>query len=297
MTKARELAELGAVYDSGALSNRNLIINGEFLVSQRGDYTSATAVTNDDYYVDRWKVRLTGVTANIEHIKGSNGSPNYPNTGSNTLKLTATSTASGVLRHLQQVEGFLKGRELTFSAWVKSNSSDARLFQFQHGTTDRVASTAHSGNGEWEKLTVTATNNATADNQLYFDAAIASSSFGSVSITSGDYIEIAEAQLEFGPEATPFEYRSFGDEKQRCLRYYASNIRWGWWYDASDSNTKYVYWTTPVEMRATPSVTNQSNVVGSRDAGTTVVAQDRFGGYAYNANYSVGQKFLVDAEL
>ena len=28
MSKARELAELGAVYDSGALSNRNLIING-----------------------------------------------------------------------------------------------------------------------------------------------------------------------------------------------------------------------------------------------------------------------------
>ena len=28
MSKARELAELGAVYDSGALSNRNLVING-----------------------------------------------------------------------------------------------------------------------------------------------------------------------------------------------------------------------------------------------------------------------------
>ena len=28
MSKARELAELGAVYDSGALSNRNMIVNG-----------------------------------------------------------------------------------------------------------------------------------------------------------------------------------------------------------------------------------------------------------------------------
>ena len=35
MSKARELAELGAVYDSGALSNRNLIINGAFKVWQR----------------------------------------------------------------------------------------------------------------------------------------------------------------------------------------------------------------------------------------------------------------------
>ena len=34
MSKARELAELGAVYDSGALSNRNLIINGAMTVAQ-----------------------------------------------------------------------------------------------------------------------------------------------------------------------------------------------------------------------------------------------------------------------
>ena len=32
MSKARELAELGAVYDSGALSNRNFIINGAMQV-------------------------------------------------------------------------------------------------------------------------------------------------------------------------------------------------------------------------------------------------------------------------
>ena len=33
MSKARELAELGAVYDSGALSNRNMIINGRAYAS------------------------------------------------------------------------------------------------------------------------------------------------------------------------------------------------------------------------------------------------------------------------
>ena len=42
MSKARELAELGAVYDSGALSNRNLIINGAMQVSQRGTVTGIT---------------------------------------------------------------------------------------------------------------------------------------------------------------------------------------------------------------------------------------------------------------
>lgn len=42
MSKARELAELGAVYDSGALSNRNLTINGAMQVSQRGAVTGIT---------------------------------------------------------------------------------------------------------------------------------------------------------------------------------------------------------------------------------------------------------------
>jgi hypothetical protein len=218
MSNARKLAD--NLPSEGQLGNRNLLINSGFSISQRGDYTSATSVSNDTYYVDRWKVRLSGVSANIQHIKGSNASPNYPNIGSNTLKLTATSTASGILRHLQQVEGFLKGRELTFSAWVKSNSSDARLFQYQHGSSNRVASSAHTGGGGWEKLIVTATNNATSNNQLYFDAAIASSSFANVSIASGDYIEIAEPQLEFGSQSTPFEHELYDTTIRKCGRYY-----------------------------------------------------------------------------
>ena len=35
-SKARGLADLGNVYDDGALSNRNMIINGAMQVAQRG---------------------------------------------------------------------------------------------------------------------------------------------------------------------------------------------------------------------------------------------------------------------
>ena len=53
MSKARELAELGAVYDSGALSNRNLLINGAMQVFQRGtSFTNSSAA----YNADRWSV-------------------------------------------------------------------------------------------------------------------------------------------------------------------------------------------------------------------------------------------------
>ena len=59
MSKARELAELGAVYDSGALSNRNILINGAMQISQRA--TAATAVTGGYATVDRWKFNRKSV--------------------------------------------------------------------------------------------------------------------------------------------------------------------------------------------------------------------------------------------
>ena len=48
MSKARELAELGAVYDSGALSNRNMVINGAMQLSQRA--TSEASLSTFDKY-------------------------------------------------------------------------------------------------------------------------------------------------------------------------------------------------------------------------------------------------------
>jgi len=54
MTRARELAELGSVYNNSALSNRNLIINGGMKISQRA--TSKTGAQATGYHtLDRWQ--------------------------------------------------------------------------------------------------------------------------------------------------------------------------------------------------------------------------------------------------
>ena len=58
MSKARELAELGAVYDSGALSNRNLIINGGQTVDQRNSGSSVTLSATPAFVADRFGARL-----------------------------------------------------------------------------------------------------------------------------------------------------------------------------------------------------------------------------------------------
>lgn len=251
--------------DVGQLGSRNLLINGDFKISQRGDYTSATSVANNQLYVDRWVVRLTNVTANIQHIVGSHASPGYPYKASNSLRLTATSTATGLLRHLQRVEGLLDGQTLTFSAWVKSNSTNARLYQYQHDGGYRVSSTAHSGNGGWEFLSVTATNAATQTNQLYFDAAIGSSTFTDISITSGDYIEISEAQVEISDAPTPFEHENIGTTLQKCQRYF-QNVENAQLSGARNSGTR-LRLTAPLhpQMRTNPTI--------SRVSGTTVIMQ------------------------
>lgn len=202
------------------VGRKNLIINGDFRVSQRGTYTSATGATHNTIYVDRWLVRLHTVTANIQHILGTNSAPGYPHKGSNSLRLTATSSGSGRIRHLQRVEGFLSGRTLTISAWVKSNSPEARVFSYQHNGGTRVSSKPHSGNGQWEYLTLTTVNDANSANQLYFDIALATESFGNTTITSGDYVEISEVQMEVSSVATPFEHRSYGEELALCQRYF-----------------------------------------------------------------------------
>jgi len=199
---------------------KNLIINGDFRVSQRGDYTSATSAVHNQLYLDRWAVRLTNVTANILHILGTNSAPGYPYKDSNSLRLTATNSATGVMRHLQRVEGFLSGRTLTVSAWVKSNSPNARLFSYQHNGGYRESSKPHSGNGGWEYLTLTTVNDANSANQLYFDIALATETFTNIAITSGEYVEISEVQMEVGNVATPFEYRSYGEELALCQRYF-----------------------------------------------------------------------------
>jgi len=243
---------------------KNLIINGDFRVSQRGDYTSATSATHNQLYLDRWTVRLTNVTANILHILGTNSAPGYPYKDSNSLRLTATSSATGVLRHLQRVEGFLSGRTLTISAWVRSNSSNARVFSFQHNGGYRVSSKPHSGNGEWEYLTLTTVNDANSANQLYFDIALATETFTNIAITSGEYVEISEVQMEVGNVATPFEVRLYGEELALCQRYYQklfdTNIgtfrhRWQGRIGSVYSTTRvFVTVDLPVQMRVTPSL-------------------------------------------
>ena len=56
MTRARELAELGSVYDNSALSNRNILMNGAQVISQRGTSALTASSSSDTFITDRFRI-------------------------------------------------------------------------------------------------------------------------------------------------------------------------------------------------------------------------------------------------
>jgi hypothetical protein len=244
-----------------------LIINGDFQVSQRGDFTSASSATNGEYFVDRWYAD-TNTTINKQHTTGIDldGTPAI----TKGVKLTATASATAYVGVRQKIENPTQyvGRTFTYSGYVRSNSPNARLTSFiadTAGTTNQVVSSnAHSGNGQWEKLSVTFIMTSNATSAWFVSAFISSSAVGNVSISSGDYIEVTMLQMEINKVATPFEHRSYGEELALCQRYYyrlQADGALSLFYAMGQgytSNGVFGAYAFPVEMRTRPTSLEQT---------------------------------------
>jgi hypothetical protein len=155
MTKARDLANLGNktsldeindAYDAGALSNRNLIINGDMKIAQRA--TAATQAGNGTFdTVDRimtWSVSGGGT------FTGSQSTGHQLATGHDTaykvdVTGTDTSLASGdyyeflhriEARNLQHLRwGTASAKKLQVSFWVRATKTGVQsLFFSKQGT-------------------------------------------------------------------------------------------------------------------------------------------------------------------
>ena len=239
---------------------RNLLINGDFQVSQRGDYTTA-ASANVSYFVDRWYTDVANpVSVNRQHITGIDipGTPSI----SKGVRLVATSSGTSYTGVRQKIENPTQyvGRTFTYSGWVRSNTPNARLTSYGNGSPNQViVSEPHSGSGEWEKLSVTFTLNSNMVNGWFVSAFLSTAGIGSVEQVTGDYIEVTQLQLEAGKVATPFEHRSYGEELALCERYYQKS------YD------KDAYVTGSTSLSSVGSVDHY----GSSDA-TNVLAQVYF---------------------
>lgn len=168
MTRARELAELGSVYDNGALSNRNVVMNGEFDVSQRGtSFTNiGSAGTYDDTYtMDRFLISQ-GVSAGRCTVTQDT---DRPAGFSKSLKIATTtadtSIAAGEYHRLQtKFEGqylqrFAKGttgaKEFTLSFYCKANAAATYVVELNDNNNTRSVSKTFSVTSDWTRVIIT----------------------------------------------------------------------------------------------------------------------------------------------
>jgi hypothetical protein len=247
---------------------RNMIINGKFQVSQRGTYTSLITTTASVYYLDRWF--WNGSTANNSFQLKTNQTVNgfLVNT-----YYYATSNAVNHASSGQQIEPnvweHLKGKEVTFSAWVKTNNPKVGVRFF---TGVQNYGPRHSGSGHWEYLTWTFRIPSDATS-LY---PLIDSYNGIFNDTSNTYIEITMVQVEEGTIATPFEHRSYAQELELCQRYYyqtpAGSSAQRVYQDAYSASGSFLHLDVffPVEMRVYPSVSLSGNF-STQGCGTPTV--------------------------
>jgi hypothetical protein len=203
-------------FDLLGAGRRNLIINGDFKVSQRGDYTtSAVTAGHDTYWLDRWMSLKDGTTSTVQRVTRTiNGVSKY------AARIECTVAGSGIIGFVQRVElaNIPVGEILTASCWVRTNHPSVGFRTNAFGGFSGDVGSKFISDGGWRK--VSWTFNSTGTVSSIPDILIVAYNNAPVSIAVGNYIEIADVQLEVGKVATPFEYRSYGQELALCQRYY-----------------------------------------------------------------------------
>jgi hypothetical protein len=201
---------------------------------------------------------------------------------------------------LQRIaKGTSAAQQLTLSFWVKSNVTGTYIASLQDTDNIRAVSASYTINASatWEKKVITFpadttgafdNDNAASLRVLWWLGAgsnrtsgtlatswesttIANLAVGQTNLAAAtnNYWQITGVQLEVGPNATEFEFKSFGQELAECQRYYWRESRnAGGTGETLGGNTGSAITTTvvdanvqfPVAMRAAPSALEHANL-------------------------------------
>jgi hypothetical protein len=257
MSKARQLADLGNVYDDGALSNRNLLINSAMQVAQRGTSSSSAGYQT----VDRFRFTSDDMDQlAFTQTQDTTGPSGFTNSYKLTVTTPETTTeAEEQLFMFQAIEaqnlqqlgyGTAEAKQLTLSFWVKSSVTGAYCVAFYQNDGNRLITSTYSissaNTWEYKTITIDGDTSGTINNdngaglELYFFLSVGpdrkttdSTSWGAwtaakfgygqvadVAATSSATWQITGAQLEIGDTSTPFEHIPYSDQLARCQRYY-----------------------------------------------------------------------------
>ena len=164
MSRQSELAELSRVYDSSALSNRNVLVNSAMQVAQRGTSSTGLGATTGYYTADRWEHqfnatagRLTSSVVGITDLAGFRSALKFACTTADT------SIASGEYFVLaQKIEGFniqrfgfgtASAKPLTLSFYAKGNGNAQYTAQLQTAGSNEV-SASFNVTSSWQRFEI-----------------------------------------------------------------------------------------------------------------------------------------------
>jgi hypothetical protein len=261
----------GLSWSSQSLSNRNVVINGDFKIWQRGtSFAAASSYTADRFLVDSGTVTRQTGTGQFPYC----------------LRIANSTGVNPAVRHAIELPAagvaglFTVGSTWTVSFYARTSTTVTSNLSFYAAFCD---------------------SNLVNNNQIVLDTALPvpttswarysktftigiSPSGTNLAITivpflnSGPYagnFEITGIQLEAGAVATPFEFEDIGVTLTKCERYFQKNISLIEMGNGGGANNTWVSWQFRTAMRAAPTVTNGGAVTG---AATTI---DRY--YAYRA--------------
>jgi len=239
---------------------RNIIINGDMSIAQRG--TSVSSITTSNYYtVDRFNMAITtlGTWTQSQSTDVPSGQGFAKSFKIECTTADASPASGDVLQIQQKFEGqnlqYLKygtanASSLTLSFWVKSNKTGTYVASFYNNDNARHISKSYTIDtaDTWEKKTITYAGDTVGalDNDnavsllliLYMGAGTdftsgtlatswnsyvaANACVGQVNLadSTSNYINITGVQLEAGTTASDFEFLPYDVNLQRCLRYY-----------------------------------------------------------------------------
>ena len=245
---------------AGALSNRNMIINGGMVVNQRGAASYTSQNSSNVRGVDRFLAIVGTSPAVLTHSPQTTGAPDGFTHWLKISPSTAdTSIASNEYSSFNQhIEGYTFARagfgssaakDLAVSFKFKTNKAGTYCMIYRNGAGDRnfLYEFTPVADGNWQTISHTVPGDTSGTwlttNDLGFrwelclanGTALQSSTVGSwfggsyfhsspnqVNFldSTSNELGITGVQLEVGSKATEFEYESYAQTLAKCMRYF-----------------------------------------------------------------------------
>jgi hypothetical protein len=287
---------------------KNLLINGDFRIWQKGTDLNPASVGNGKTSVDRWTNQYCDFSPRIRRVEDTINSETVE-----TVEITKNSGTYASCELSQKIETnvakYLRGQTVTFSFWIKKvgASLGSHVYDCWIGdsetvddtgwtnqrTLDRGRHTRPTGmtgaatftsTGVWQKIKITRTLSADT-NTIYCTIYTANTPVG-------EGIRVAKCQLEIGSIDSDFERRLIALEDQMCKRYYWREYgpMYTWRYAAQGNYVSScgggMY---PTEMRATPAFAH--NLTGDSAVTNPGSTAGAWSFYIQNAGWSSGSSY------